>query len=309
MSELIELDLMQEKIVTLETNNASFQERIKILKTKTASLESLNERIVKLETDYAFLKTENASLKTDNASLNERISILWKKNMELETKIRRLEEVRRMFVLHSCPLMTYRINRLNRQFDFYVQGGWTLPCERIQQSCRLDSDTILADAEHWMSDKGKLAEESCDKNAKLCWALIVGQCDKAFVDIPFGGNVPEDIPRGRRLPLEVVNEFKQTLLNKCDTFVLLIRFISKDDPVDGHTLLLHKQGNSIITFQAYRDKSKLKIYIGDKSENAFKSAMQNEPITSETFGVVFSDNVHEEAWEVAEKCVSCFKQM
>ena len=55
-----------------------------------------------------------------------------------------------------------------------------------------------------------------------------GQCDKAFVDIPFGGNGPEDMSRGRRLPLEVVNEFKQTLLNKCDAFVLLIRFISKD---------------------------------------------------------------------------------
>ena len=173
MSELIEPDLIQkDKIVQLETENTS-----------------LNERILTLETDYA---------------------LLWKKNIELEAKIRQLEEVRRMFLLHSCPLMTYRISRLNRQFSFYVQGGWTLPCERIQQSCLLDPDTILADAQRWMSDKSELAKESCDKNAKLCWALIVGQCDKAFVDIPFGGNGPEDMPRGRRLPLEVVNEFKQT---------------------------------------------------------------------------------------------------
>jgi len=269
----------------------------------------MQEKIVKLETD-------NASLKADNASLNQRISILetenallWKKNIELEAKIRQLEEVRRMFVLHSCPLMSYRISRLNRQFSFYVQGGWTLPCERIQQSCQLDSDTILADAQRWMSDKSKLAKESCDMNAKLCWALIVGQCDKAFVDIPFGGNGPEDMPRGRRLPLKVVNEFKQTLLNKCDMFVLLIRFISESDTADGHTLLLHKQGNSIITFQAYRDKSKLKKYIGDKSEKVFKSAMQNELITSETFEVESDDNIHEEAWKVAENCISCFKQM
>ena len=307
MSELIEPDLIQQdKIVQLETDNTS-----------------LNERISTLETDNAFLKTDNTSLnqristlETDNTSLNQRISILetdyallWKKNIELEAKIRQLEEVRRMFLLHSCPLMSYRISRLNRQFSFYVQGGWTLPCERIQQSDSLDSDTILADAQNWMSDKNKLAKKSCNMNAKLCWALIVGQCDKAFVDIPLGGNVCENMPRGSSHTLEVVNEFKQTLLNKCDAFVLLIRFISKDDTADGHTLLLHKQGNSIITFQAYRDKSKLKKYIGDKSEKAFKSAMQNEPITSETFGVVSSDNVHEEAWEVAEKCVSCFKQM
>lgn len=60
-----------------------------------------------------------------------------------------------------------------------------MPCERIQQSCNLDSDTVLADAQRWMSDKGELAKESCDMNAKLCWALIVGQCNKTFVDIPF----------------------------------------------------------------------------------------------------------------------------
>lgn len=269
----------------------------------------MQEKIVKLETDNAFLKTDNASLKADNASLNERIASLWKKNMELEARIRQLEEVRRMFVLRNCPLMTYRISRLNRQFSFYVKGGWALPCERIQQSCHLDSDTVLADAQRWMSDKGKLAKESCDMNAKLCWALIVGQCDKAFVDIPFGGIGPEDMPRGRRLPLEAVNEFKQTLLNKCDTFVLLIRFISESDTADGHTLLLYKQGNSIITFQAYRDKSKLKKYFGDKSENAFQRAMKKEPITSETFEVETDDNNYEEAWKVAEECVICFKQL
>lgn len=269
----------------------------------------MQEKIVKLETDNAFLKTDNASLKADNASLNERIASLWKKNMELEARIRQLEEVRRMFVLRNCPLMTYRISRLNRQFSFYVQGGWTLPCERIQQSCHLDSDTVLADAQRWMSDKGKLAKESCDMNAKLCWALIVGQCDKAFVDIPFGGIGPEDMPRGRRLPLEAVNEFKQTLLNKCDTFVLLIRFISESDTADGHTLLLYKQGNSIITFQAYRDKSKLKKYFGDKSEKVFQRAMKKEPITSETFEVETYDNNYEEAWKVAEECVICFKQL
>ena len=293
MSELIEPDLIQQdKIVQLETDNTS-----------------LNERISTLETDNAFLKTDNTSLNQRISILETDYALLWKKNIELEAKIRQLEEVRRMFLLRSCPLMTYRISRLNRQFSFYVQGGWTLPCERIQQSDSLDSDTILADAQNWMSDKNKLAKKSCNMNAKLCWALIVGQCDKAFVDIPLGGNVCENMPRGSSHTLEVVNEFKQTLLNKCDAFVLLIRFISKDDTADGHTLLLHKQGNSIITFQAYRDKSKLKKYIGDKSEKAFKSAMQNEPITSETFGVVSSDNVHEEAWEVAEKCVSCFKQM
>ena len=126
----------------------------------------MQEKIVKLETDNAFLKMDNASLKADNASLNERISLLWEKNMELEARIRQLEEVRRMFLLRNCPLMTYRINRLNREFSFYVKGGWALPCERIQQSCHLDSDTILADAQRWMSDKGELAKESCDMNAK-----------------------------------------------------------------------------------------------------------------------------------------------
>ena len=271
MSGLIESDLMQEKIVILET--------------------------------------DNASLKTDNASLNERIALLWKKNMELEARIRQLEEVRRMFVLRSCPLMTYRISRLNRQFTFYVQGGWTLPCERIQQSCHLDSDTILADAQRWMSDKGELAKESCNMNAKLCWALFVGQCDKAFVDIPLGGNVCENMSRGSSYTLEVAYELKQTLLKKCDTFVLLIRFISETDTADGHTLLLHKQRNSIITFQAYRDKSMLKKYIGDKSEKAFQRAMKKEPITSETFEVVSDDNNYEEAWKVAEECVICLKQL
>jgi hypothetical protein len=53
----------------------------------------------------------------------------------------------------------------------------------------------------------------------------------------------------------------------------------------------------------------LKKYIGDKSEKAFKSAMQNELITFETFEVEPDDNNYEEAWKVAEKCVSCFKQM
>lgn len=278
MSRLIESDLMQEKIVTLETDNASLK----------ADNISLNERISILETDNA---------------------LLWKKNIELEAKIRQLEEVRRMFVLHSCPLMSYRISRLNRQFSFYVQGGWTLPCERIQQSDCLDSDTILADAQNWMYDKDKLAKESCNMNAKLCWALIVGQCDKAFVDIPLGGNVCENMPRGSSYTLQVAYELKQTLLKRCDSFVLLIRFISESDTADGHTLLLHKQGNSIITFQAYRDKSMLKKYIGDKSEKAFKSAMQNELITFETFEVEPDDNNYEEAWKVAEECISCFKQL
>jgi len=278
MSRLIESDLMQEKIVTLETDNASLK----------ADNISLNERISILETDNA---------------------LLWKKNIELEAKIRQLEEVRRMFVLHSCPLMSYRISRLNRQFSFYVQGGWTLPCERIQQSDCLDSDTILADAQNWMSDKDKLAKESCNMNAKLCWALIVGQCDKAFVDIPLGGNVCENMPRGSSYTLKVAYELKQTLLKKCDTFVLLIRFKSESDTADGHTLLLYKQGNSIITFQAYRDKSKLKKYFGDKSEKAFQRAMKKEPITSETFEVETDDNNYEEAWKVAEECVICFKQL
>jgi hypothetical protein len=272
MSELIEPDLIQkDKIVQLETENTSF-----------------NERILTLEIDYA---------------------LLWKKNIELEAKIRQLEEVRRMFLLRSCPLMTYRISRLNRQFSFYVQGGWTLPCERIQQSDSLDSDTILADAQNWMYDKNKLAKESCNMNAKLCWALFVGQCDKAFVDIPLGGNVCENMPRGSCHTLEVAYELKQTLLKKCDTLVLLIRFISESDTADGHTLLLHKQGNSIITFQAYRDKSMLKKYIGDKSEKAFQRAMEKEPITSETFEVESDDNNYEEAWKVAEECVICFKQL
>lgn len=273
MSGLIESDLMQEKIVTLETDNASLR----------ADNVSLNERISILETDNA---------------------LLWKKNMELEARIRQLEEVRRMFVLRSCPLMTYKISRLNRQFSFYVKGGWALPCDRIQQSCHLDSDTILADAQRWMSDKGELAKESCNMNAKLCWALIVGHCDKAFVDIPLGGNVCESSHA-----LEVAYEWKQTLLKKCDTFVLLIRFISETDTADGHTLLLHKQRNSIITFQAYRDKSMLKKYIGDKSEKAFQRAMKKEPITSETFEVVSDDNNYEEAWKVAEECVICLKQL
>ena len=306
MSGLIESDLMQENIVTPETDNASLNDRIVTLETDNASL---NERIVKLETD-------NGSLNEENGSLNERIvkletdnGLLWKKNIELEAKIRQLEEVRRMFVLRSCPLMTYRISRLNCLFSFYVQGGWTLPCKQIQQSDSLNPDIIVADAQRWMSDKGELAKESCDMNAKLCWALIVGQCDKAFVDIPFGGNVCENMPRGSSHTLKVAYELKQTLLEKCDTFVLLIRFISESDTADGHTLLLHKQGNSIITFQAYRDKSMLKKYIGDKSENAFKSAMQNELITSETFEVEPDDNNHEEAWKVAEKCISCFKQL
>ena len=61
-----------------------------------------------------------------------------------------------MFILRNCPLMTYKINRLNREFYFYVKEGWALPFERIQQSCHLYSDTILADAQRWMSNnKGK----------------------------------------------------------------------------------------------------------------------------------------------------------
>ena len=186
------------------------------------------------------------------------------------------------------------------------------------QITRLSPRTAAAIAQAalaWMEFHPHMVPDTkkCDPTSRLCWALLVGQLDHLFVITPTF--VWESNKVGRPLIMTVQQVKKQMhfqfehsgLENAC----CFVRFYDKRNPtLDGHSMVVIKQGTQVHTLQSYVGISELVCLEGNRATRLFQMDAHAQPediveVDASTFDLPPSP-----PWQVDRlQCVYIFQKL
>lgn len=143
---------------------------------------------------------------------------------------------------------------------------------------------------------------NCDRNARLCWAMIHGGYGELWVS----NSTTSDSSDFIKTSLDDANSQKNTSFRDWDKCAVFIRFIMSNDPTNGHSLVLYKNGDTIETIQAYLGVTIAERYSGDQSTVAFQRALVHELIDASVFGI---DSGSQDSWAIAQDCYIGIKRI
>ena len=144
---------------------------------------------------------------------------------------------------------------------------------------------------------------NCDRNARLCWAMIHGDYSELWVS----NSTIFDSSDFIKTSLDDANSHKKKSFQVWDKCAVFIRFIMSNDLTNGHSLVLYKNGDTVETIQAYLGVTIAERYSGDQSTMAFQKALVNELVDASVFGICSSDS--RDSWTIAQDCYIGVKQI
>ena len=186
------------------------------------------QRLVDMNTQ---LTLENKQLTLENKRLHERLD-------KLEGQVRKLMERNEV----RCNKIQVLRQMLTTIFHQTIIMPATCDNPLRQES---DPSKALILVKIWMEYNKPNEIQNCDVNARVCWATLMGKKTPSWVDTAW-----------KKEPfcecsLETWNEARSAWVNNLERTIMMVRFVDKSSPTDGHTVLLYKYNNVVWTFQAY----------------------------------------------------------
>ena len=209
----------------------------------------------------------NIRLILENKRLQER-------QVEIEEQVRKLME-RNEVRCNKIKVLRQMLNTIFHQ-PIIMQATKDNPL-------RQESDPIKALflVRIWMEYHKPNEMQNCDVNARVCWATLKGNKTPSWVDTAWKkGTFCE-------CSLEQWNDAKNMWVDNLERTIMMVRFVDKSSPTDGHTVLLYKYENVVWTFQAYYSSCIVTLLRADIFADGviLNKMIENECIGSHHFGL------------------------
>ena len=261
------------------------------------NVDELKIMIHDLEEEKRQSQTRIHDLEEEKRQSQTRIHDLEEEKRQSQKRIHDLEEEKRQIQI----VRKYK-HTLLVQLKNFICKKEPLTGRRIPHTASVLPRDILQRATEWMRGRNnELLQQSCNANAKLCWALIAKQqYDENWVQCPTQNDYRNGVVH---IGYEKARKLKDAILSNHRSMVL-IRFLNATED-DGHSLILYKYDDSIYTFQAYQNVQTLKLYEFDCSIGAFDCAINhsNPKLGPCSFGIESTDS----EWNIADYC--CMYEM
>lgn len=202
--------------------------QVQRLSSQVLSFSSQVQRVVDMNTQ---LTLENKRLTLENKRLQERLDKLEEQNRKLMER----NEVR-------CN----KIKVLRQMLTTIFQQSIIMPAT-CDNPLRQESDPskALILVKIWMEYHKPNEIQNCNVNARVCWATLMGNKTPLWVD------TARKKETFCECSLEAWNEARSVWVNNLERTIMMVRFVDKSSPTDGHTVLLYKYNNVVWTFQSY----------------------------------------------------------
>ena len=209
----------------------------------SSQVQRLSSQVQCLSSQVQCLVDINTQLTLENKRLQERLDELEEQNRKLmecnEVRCNKIKVLRQMLttIFHQPIIMPATYDNPLRQES--------------------DPSKALTLVQIWMQYHKPNEIQNCDVNARVCWATLMGNKTPSWVDTAWKKETFCECS------LETWNEARSAWVNNLERTMMMVRFVDKSSPTDGHTVLLYKYENVIWTFQAYYDLCVVTLLRGD----------------------------------------------
>ena len=191
----------------------------------------MSSQVQRLSSQVQHLVDINTQLTLENKRLQKRVD-------ELEGLVRELME--------RNEVRCNKIKVLRQMLTTIFHQPIIMPAT-CDEPLRQESDPskALILVKIWMEYNKPNEIQNCDVNARVCWATLMGNKTPSWVDTSWKKETFCECS------LETWNEARSAWVNNLERTIMMVRFVDKSSPTDGHTVLLYKYNNFVWTFQAY----------------------------------------------------------
>lgn len=234
----------------------------------SSQVQRLSSQVQCLSSQVQCLVDINTQLTLENKRLQERLDELEEQNRKLmernEVRCNKIKVLRQMLttIFHQPIIMPATYDNPLRQES--------------------DPSKALTLVRIWMQYHKPNEIQNCDVNARVCWATLMGNKTPSWVDTATWKK-----ETFCECSLETWNEARSAWVNNLERTMMMVRFVDKSSPTDGHTVLLYKYENVIWTFQAYYDLCVVTLLRGDIFADGIilNKMTANECVGSHHFGL------------------------
>ena len=224
-------------------------------------------QVQRLSSQVQHLVDINTQLTLENKRLQKRVD-------ELEGLVRELME--------RNEVRCNKIKVLRQMLTTIFHQPIIMPAT-CDEPLRQESDPskALILVKIWMEYYKPNEIQNCDVNARVCWATLMGNKTPSWVDTSWKKETFCECS------LETWNEARSAWVNNLERTIMMVRFVDKSSPTDGHTVLLYKYNNFVWTFQAYYNLCIVTLLRGDifADGTILNKMTANECVGSHHFGL------------------------